>query len=118
MEAKLITLLDDGTRMAMVALRASGDSHKERAILAQAGFGPEIWVQQGYVLLGNLNNLKEFTYDEHHWHSRTTLALHRVLKAHWDEIPSGAEVDVRDYFAEVLPGSSFAAVLKDGEYAR
>lgn len=111
MEAKLILLRDDGTAMPMLALRASGGPS---ALLAQAGFGATGEHQQSHVLLCDLNNLSQLTYDEFDWQSRSTFALHRILQRHWDDFEDGDEIDVRDWFEEVLPGTKFEGVLLSG----
>ncbi len=85
METKLIGILDEGTFIPAIAIAVNGD---EDYLLRRAGYG-----RRRYILLANLNK-GPLSYNAHEWGSRTMMHAHLYLIEHWDNIKSGAAVDV------------------------
>jgi hypothetical protein len=95
MEIKLIELRDRGTFIPMLAIKPVPRSEEERYLLARAGYGRSPDDQGEYVLLARLEG-GPLRYDPYDWEPpvRTFREAHLWLQDHWDEIASGAVLDV------------------------
>ncbi len=85
LEHKFVEIRDIGTCVPALAIRISGaDGYLAR----RAGFGdtPCIYL----IALAT----QQCRYDPYQWGNRTMNAAHQWLQEHWDEVKSGAVVDV------------------------
>ena len=104
MEIKLFEIRDVGTTIAAMAVKLGGKEFpRERALLAHAGFGSHSLDHENYVLLGNMDDGDfRLTYDEYAQGNRTMETAHRFIKEQWDELESGALIDVQFILKETV----------------
>lgn len=110
MNLKLFELRDRATFIPIFAFRcrpgreATRPTLAERYLLRRAGFDPDD--QDDHVIIGRLEcdspNISQCTYDVHAHNSaaRTFLQAHHYIEAHWDELESGAVIDVEFILGE------------------
>ena len=85
MTIKTIEIRDAGTFIAALAIKiSSADGYLAR----RAGYG-----EFGCVLFGRMAG-REWNYDPYEWGDRTMATAHHWITEHFDEIDSGAVVDV------------------------
>jgi hypothetical protein len=108
MEVKLFELRDAGTFIPMIAIKLQHGSYErmpflesERFLLRRAGYSAQQIDPvtnkslQPYVLFGRLDGGGKLHYDPFAWDNRRTFGTaHMHLIEHWDELPSGAVIDV------------------------
>lgn len=90
MTTKFVEIRDRGTFVPALAFSIEGADHY---LARRAGFGDRM------IYLVVLNGEKA-TYDPYHWDNRTYRVAHHWLSEHWDEIESGAVVDVEFILGE------------------
>jgi len=103
MQVKLFEVRDRATLIPCfgVLLGRDGDEPMpvaEKFLLRRAGFG----YSGAHVLFGRLEG-GECQYDAYGWggdHGRTIAQAHRYVSEHWDELESGAVVDVEHVLGE------------------
>lgn len=113
MEIKLLEIRDEGTHIDAISIALdgrSGETMRENYLIRHAGYG-----EPRCILLSVLNGGRILTYDANDWHregrGRTMYAAHRWIEEHWDEIKSGAVVDVR-----YILGETDAPGITDADY--
>lgn len=115
MTAKLIEIRDAATTISALAVKLDGSkTDAERWLLGRAGFGTTPDEQAGYVLLLNLTGSSgEWSCDPYEWRSgaRTLKVAQHHINEHFDDLASGAIVDV-----EFLLGETAAQKTTDRLY--
>jgi hypothetical protein len=93
MICKTVEIRDAATFIPALAVKLEPGCPMDSYLLARAGYGSTPWQQGEYVLL---LRLEDAPYDPfgHAGGGRTMCAAHEHLLAHFDEIESGAVVDV------------------------
>lgn len=98
MNTKLFTILDEGTKTYVMAVKLDAEATKaEEEILKNSGWGDnEFRKDRNYVILipinggvCSANNIPE------NWNSSTFVLAHRWIKFNFDNICSGDIIDVR-----------------------
>lgn len=98
-------------RMRVVQVRNGITEHgntpddREAFLLRRAGYGPRN--DSECVLFTKLDGGKCY-YDPYDWTDRTCKAAHAYVQEHWDELESGAVIDV-----EFISGETPAAKLSE-----
>ncbi len=104
MICKTVEIRDRGTFIPALAIRLEPTCEADRYLLARAGFGLLRDTQREYVLLIENNGGEGQAHcDPHEWHNkgpRTWPFAHQWLIEHFDEIESGAVVDVEFILGE------------------
>lgn len=98
MKVKLIEIRDRATFIPAVAISVQPTGEEERYLMRRVGYG----VQPPYSILlthlaGSGNACCSDPYD---WANRTWQTAHVWIAEHWDEIESGAVVDVEFILGE------------------
>lgn len=100
MQAKLLEIRDRGTFIPAIALRQSYPFvEADRYLMARAGFGLEFEQQFEHVLLFQIIS-EVCHYDPHTWPNRTMKTAHLYVLEHFEEIDSGAVIDVEFILGE------------------
>lgn len=114
MQPKTFEIRDRATFIPAIALRLDPGTDRDRYLLARAGYGRLRSVQSGYILLScNVSGGTDIIMnsDPNAWGGRTFPVAHRYIIEHWDELESGAVVDVEFIMGEtVAPKQSEAAL--------
>ena len=104
MTAKLFEIRDLMTTISALAVKLESTDDAERFLLAHAGFGLTHDEQARYVVLLRLGGSSgEWTCDPHSWSppfARTMPIAQQYINAHFDELQSGAVVDVQFILGE------------------
>ena len=99
MITKTIEIRDRMTFIPAIAVKLEPACERDRYLLARAGYGVHHSDQARHVLLTALGGGR-CTYDPHDWGDRTMSAAHMWVHDHFDEIESGAVVDVEYILGE------------------
>lgn len=99
MECKTIELRDRATFIPMLAIRLIPGCEADRYLIARAGFGREATSQGQHVIFVRLQTGSGSHDPYEHGNTRTFGTAHQYLLEHWDEVETGAVIDV-----EVLLG--------------
>ena len=92
MDTKLVEIRDRGTLVPALALRVSG---RDGWLFQRAGFGDQPLVY--LIMLAT----EQCQYDPYHWDNRRTMGnAHHWIAEHWEELTSGAVVDVEFILGE------------------
>jgi hypothetical protein len=95
MITKTVEIRDRATFIPALAIKLTPETDGDRYLLGRAGFGRSPEKQAAYVLLARIAGGEgHFDCDAETWGSRTMTSAHRWLIEHFDEIESGAVVDV------------------------
>ena len=95
MIVKTLEVRDDGTFLPVLAIKCSPANEAERYLLARSGYGNRPTEQSEYVLMSPLGGKGTLNYDHLSWGNRRTLVIaHDYIRTHFDELESGAVVDV------------------------
>lgn len=94
MEAKTFEIRDKATFIPVVAVRLKPVTEQDRYLLGRAGFGTSPQEQAKYVQVFLLTGREQSTYDPYRWGSRTLTYAHVHMVNHWDDLESGAVIDV------------------------
>ena len=101
MTTKTIEVRDRATFIPMLATRLDPTNEADRYLFALSGYGVSIEDQKKYVLLAQINGGNGKTScDPYDWANRTLTTAHSWLIDHFDEIESGAVVDVQFILGE------------------
>lgn len=111
MHLKLFELRDRATFIPIFAYLCRPDAdavpwnrEAERYLLARAGFN--LHSNDDHVIIGRLEcenpSVSECTYDVHSHHSpaRTFMHAHHYIEQHWNELETGAVIDVEFILGE------------------
>ena len=93
-EPKLIEIRDKGTFIPAMAVRVTNDGTEATYLIRRAGW------QSGGVYLFSLTGGRPCNYDPYDWCDRTFKAAHHYIEQHFDELESGAVVDVEFVLGE------------------
>jgi hypothetical protein len=95
MIAKTVEIRDVATFIPALAVKLCPGNEGDRYLLARAGYGREAEAQAAYVILARVEGGNgTATCDPYDWTNRTMKHAHAWLIDHFDEIESGAVVDV------------------------
>ncbi len=102
MTAKLFEIRDEGTLIPVMAVRLGLGNEAERWLLSWSGYGIDTEVQAQYVLVAQINaGYGTITSAPLKWGDRRTmLYAHKYIKKHFDDLESGAVVDVEFILGE------------------
>lgn len=103
MTAKTIEIRDRATFIPAIVIRLDPSNEADRYLLARSGYGRTPETQREYVLLAGLaGGLEKVCCDPHDWldGTRTRSVAHQWVIEHFDEIESGAVVDVEFILGE------------------
>lgn len=98
MISKIIEIRDSGTFIPALAVQLGSDVEQERWLLASSGYGRTQAEQREYIVLVKINggepcaaHIDAFAWGQN---PRTLFVAHQWIAEHFDEIESGAVVDV------------------------
>lgn len=96
MTAKTIEIRDSATFIPALAVRLEPTNESDRYLLSRAGYGKTPERQRTYILLMGLSGGEDdVKCDPYDWgNNRSRFVAHQWLEHHFDEIESGAVVDV------------------------
>lgn len=95
MIAKTVEIRDAGTFIPAMAVRLAPACEGDRYLFGRSGFSTQPSRQSEYIILMRLNGGNgQATCDPYDWDTRTMQAAHLWLLSHFDEIASGAVVDI------------------------
>lgn len=94
MIAKLVTVLDRGTRINVLAVKTKGSNESETQVLEQAGYG------EFTVFVTNLES-QETKLDPFKWNDITLKTVHQFLVKNFENIESAVTIDVEYVRGEV-----------------
>lgn len=100
MKTKLFEVRDRGTLMPAMATLMQSDDLAEGWLLMRAGFGP---ASHGLVVLAFIEVLPDqVSYDPIDWghNPRTRQVAHQYITEHWDELKTGAVIDIEYILGE------------------
>lgn len=101
MIAKTFELRDKATFVPVLAVKLEPSNEQDRYILALSGYGQRPQDQAKYIFLMGLNGgLEKATCDPYDWGDRTRSTCHQYLLEHFDELESGAVIDVEFILGE------------------
>jgi hypothetical protein len=104
MTCKTVEIRDAATFIPALAIRLTPTTEADRYLFGRAGYGTTPDRQSEYVVLARIAGGTGFsTCDPYDWDTRTMAYAHDWLIKHFDEIESGAVVDV-----EFIMGSTSA----------
>lgn len=114
MIAKTVEIRDRGTFIPALAVKLEPSSEADRYLLGRAGYGTTPARQAEYIVLHKLaGGIGPATCDPYEWDNRTMQFAHIWLLEHFDELASGAVVDV-----EYLAGVTSEPKLSEAETER
>ena len=96
MTTKIIEVRDSATFIPMLAVKLEPSNEADHYLLSRAGYGR---LPEAYILLIGLHDCLA-SYDPYNWDNRTRQTAHLFLIKHFDEIESGAVVDVQFILGE------------------
>lgn len=111
MDTKLFEVRDEGTFIPVMAVRLNPRNEQERYLAARSGYGRTPEAQRKYVLVAPLyGGAGVLTSDPYKCDcpGRTLRTAHQHIIDHFDELESGAVIDV-----EVLLGLSATPKLSE-----
>jgi len=99
---KVFEVRDSGTFLPVIAIKAEPANEAERYLAARLGYGRTPTDQSRYVLMSLLCGGEPLQYDAHRWGSiaRTRTTAHEYISEHFDELETGAVVDVEYILGE------------------
>lgn len=100
-EIKLLEVRDRGTLMPVMAIRPMGTNDAEHWLWNRSGYGGNTETQQTYVIIVDMSEPPGvINYDPYSWDNRTLRTAHRHIAEHWNELASGAVIDVEFILGE------------------
>ncbi len=102
MLTKTFEVRDAGTFMPVLAIRLGSSEERDRYLMARAGFGTSSFIQRGYILIHPLC-YNECSYDSFFWlknGTRTLHVAHQFILKNFDELDTGAVIDVQYILGE------------------
>ena len=103
MEIKMFEIRDRGTYIPVIAIRPTPTCEDECYMLARAGYGREPQDMAGYILVARISGGEgRITCDPYEWGggARTMQVAHDHIQKHYDELETGAVVDVEFIMGE------------------
>jgi hypothetical protein len=103
MTSKTVEIRDVATFIPALAIRLDPATERDRYLLARAGYPREPQRQAEFIVLMRLaGGNGQATCDPYDWTNRTMHVAHQWLLEHFEEIESGAVVDV-EYLLGLRP---------------
>jgi hypothetical protein len=100
MVAKTFEVRDDGTFIPVLAVKLTASNDSEKYLIARAGFGT---APTDHVLLSPLRGEEKMHFAPSAWGGSRTLGIaHRYIRENFDDLDSGAVIDV-----ELILGETF-----------
>jgi hypothetical protein len=100
MDAKTFEIRDEGTFIPALAVKLNPACEQDRYLLGRAGYGIHPDVQAGYVIVVKLEGCNA-QYNSSYWgNGRTMEVAHSFIMEHFDELSSGAVIDVEYILGE------------------
>jgi hypothetical protein len=83
-------------------VKLEAENEAERYLLGRCGYGLNTNVEKPFILLARLSGDGVFNSDPYRWGilPRTMFQAHKWLQDHFDEIESGAVIDVEYFLGE------------------
>lgn len=95
MICKTFEVRDSATFMPVMAVRLVPVTEADRYLLSRAGFGASPESQKSYVILMKIDGGSgEAHSDLYDWNTTTMQEAHSYIAKHFDELESGAVIDV------------------------
>lgn len=105
---KLFEIRDKATFIPAIGMRLCStharNNAQENYLLRRAGYGDE-----PLVLLAKLDGGDAY-YDVYNWDNRTMQVAHDYITTHWDELESGAVIDVEFILGETTRPKASEAI--------
>lgn len=93
MTAKLFEVRDRATFLPVLAVLVEPASEQEHYLLRRAGYSGK--PGEVYVIMAGLDGgLDKATSDPYDWDNRTRQVAHDFIIKHWDQLTTGAVIDV------------------------
>lgn len=95
---KLLEIRDTGTLIPVLAVRLCASCEAERWMLAHCGYGGTVAEQSQYIAVWPLAGGRQVCTTDFFGHTvagRTMVVAHDYINRHFDELESGAVVDVQ-----------------------
>ncbi len=99
MTSKTFEIRDRMKFIPVLAVRLDVDNEQDGYLIRRAGFGLQ---SETYIMVCKFSNMKS-SYDPYSWGDNTMIGAHHHIMKHFDELPTGAVIDV-----EFLRGESEA----------
>lgn len=108
MKTKTFEIRDRMTFIGALATKLEPGCPRDSYLLSRSGYGLRPEDQSRYVVLSRLEG-DTLHYDPFAWNSRTMTTAHRYIVEHFDELESGAVIDVEFILGETTEpkGSEF-----------
>lgn len=101
MIVKLFEVRDSATFLPVIAIKCDPANEAERYLLARTGYGMIAEDQGEYVLMTALHGGDPLRYDAYAWgNNRTRAVTHAHIQKHFNELESGAVIDVQFLLGE------------------
>lgn len=98
MNAKLFELRDKGTLVPVLACLMASENDQEAWLLRRAGYGPG---NDLVLMAGIAAHPDKASYSPYDWgNNRTRQVAHQYIAQHWDDLPTGAVIDVEFILGE------------------
>lgn len=97
MQAKTFEIRDRASFVPVLCVKLEPGCEADRYLFARAGYGRDPENQRTYVMMmGLAGGVERATSDPHEWpgDTRTRPVAHDFITKHFDELPSGAVIDV------------------------
>jgi hypothetical protein len=99
--SKTFEIRDRATFIPVLAVKLNPVTHSDRYLFGCAGYGLLPQDQERYVYLCRVaGGTGKSTSDPFDWADRTLQIAHQYIVDHWDELASGAVVDVEHILGE------------------
>lgn len=101
MKAKTFEVRDRHTFIPVLAVKLEPSNQGDRYLLARAGYGPSPEAQEKYIQLIRIQGGHgPTTCDPYEWDDRTFFTAHQHLVENFDQLESGAVIDVQFILGE------------------
>ena len=109
---KLFEIRDKCTFMPFMAFKMYSEIEQERWLMGRAGYGRTPSEHKQYIFFAPIDGsvFSKIAFDWSDWGDRTRARAHRFIEEHFDELESGAVIDV-----EFILGESAAPKISERE---
>ena len=95
MQAKIFKVLDEGTELEVVAVKLTGDTVREQAVLKRAGY----YGAKSRVMLWPTTGKHASTKLD--WQDSTMTKAHLYLQEYFDELDTGEEIRIPEILSDI-----------------